>query len=126
MCVPRVWEKIEEKIAAIGAQTTGVKRKLADWAKSKSPQGTLFEITGKGSEPSMWKVCKKLVFNKVKANLGLEHCEIMMFGAAPIRESTRSFFLNLNIFLYNVYGMSEVAGPETFTYPNDWNDFTTK
>ena len=42
MCVPRVWEKIEEKIAAVGAQTTGLKRNLADWAKAKSPQGTLF------------------------------------------------------------------------------------
>lgn len=36
ICVPRVWEKMEEKIAAIGAQTTGLKRKIADWAKSKS------------------------------------------------------------------------------------------
>jgi hypothetical protein len=32
---------MEEKIAAIGAQTTGLKRKIADWAKSKSPHGTL-------------------------------------------------------------------------------------
>lgn len=30
---------MEEKIVAIGAQTTGIKRKLADWAKSNSPQG---------------------------------------------------------------------------------------
>lgn len=37
--VPRLWEKMEEKIAAIGAQTTGLKRKLADWAKAKSPEG---------------------------------------------------------------------------------------
>jgi len=28
---------MEEKIMAIGAQTTGIKRKIADWAKSKSP-----------------------------------------------------------------------------------------
>lgn len=108
----------------MGAQTTGVKRKLADWAKAKSPQGTYFEETGKGTEPSMWKICKKMVFNKIKANLGLEECEVMMFGAAPMRESTRQFFLNLNIFLYNVYGMSELAGPQTFTDPMVWQNFT--
>jgi hypothetical protein len=34
---------MEEKIAAIGAQTTGIKRKIADWAKSKAPDGTLAE-----------------------------------------------------------------------------------
>ena len=43
LCVPRVWEKIEEKIAAVGAQTTGLKRKIADWAKSKSIEGTYGE-----------------------------------------------------------------------------------
>jgi hypothetical protein len=30
---------MEEKITAVGAQTTGLKRKIADWAKSKAPQG---------------------------------------------------------------------------------------
>ena len=37
MSVPRIWEKIEDKIMTVGAQTTGIKRKLADWAKLKSP-----------------------------------------------------------------------------------------
>lgn len=37
MSVPRIWEKMEEKITAIGAQTTGLKRKIVDWAKSIAP-----------------------------------------------------------------------------------------
>jgi len=32
---------MEEKITAIGAQTTGLKRKIADWAKSRSPEGNI-------------------------------------------------------------------------------------
>lgn len=66
---------MEEKIAAIGAQTTGVKKKIADWAKSKGPIGTFAEITGKTSTPMFWSTAKKLVFNKVKANLGLDECK---------------------------------------------------
>ena len=31
--VPRVWEKFEEAIRAIGAQSTGLKKKLSTWAK---------------------------------------------------------------------------------------------
>ena len=50
----------------------------------------------------------------------------MMFGAAPMRESTRQFFLNLNIFLLNVYGMSELSGPQTFTDPMIWQNFTSQ
>ena len=34
MTVPRVWEKMEEKMIEVGSQTTGIKRKLADWAKA--------------------------------------------------------------------------------------------
>jgi len=33
--VPRVWEKIAEKMKKIGKKTVGIKRKLADWAKAK-------------------------------------------------------------------------------------------
>lgn len=40
ICVPRVWEKMEEKITAIGAQTKGIKKKIANWAKSQGSMGT--------------------------------------------------------------------------------------
>lgn len=33
--VPRVWEKVADKIRAIGKTTTGAKRKIANWAKAK-------------------------------------------------------------------------------------------
>jgi long-chain-fatty-acid--CoA ligase ACSBG len=59
---------------AIGAQTTGIKRKIADWAKSKAPEGTYAEVTGKTSPPMFWGLAKKLVFNKIKQNLGLDEC----------------------------------------------------
>ena len=65
MSVPRVWEKMEDKIMAIGAQTTGLKRKIADWAKSKAADGTYAEVNG-GVFPSMWGFAKSLVFNKIK------------------------------------------------------------
>ena len=50
---------------AIGAQTKGLKKTIADWAKSMGPQGTHAEITGKPT-PKMWGLAKKLVFNKIK------------------------------------------------------------
>ena len=125
MAVPRVWEKIEEKIAAIGAQTTGLKRQIADWAKAKSIEGTYSDING-GPAPSLWGLSKKLVFNKIKENLGLDQCELFAFSAAPMKDSTRQFFLNLNIYLKNIYGMSEMAGPHTGTDPAVFQDFKGK
>jgi len=50
---------------AVGAQTTGLKRKIADWAKSIAAEGTFAEING-GTFPRGWNIAKKLVFNKIK------------------------------------------------------------
>lgn len=71
--VPRVWEKMEEKIISIAAQTTGLKKKIAEWAKAKGADGTYAQING-GQLPSWWGLAKKLVFNKIKENLGFDQC----------------------------------------------------
>lgn len=125
MSVPRVWEKIEERITAVASQITGLKRNLAAWAREKSPMGTLGEINNKPL-PGLWRVAKLLLFDKIKESLGLDQCEIFIFSAAPLKESTRLFFVNLNIFLHNCYGMSELAGPQTFTNPQNWSSFTSE
>lgn len=32
--VPRVWEKMQEKMKAVGAKVSPLKKRLSDWAKS--------------------------------------------------------------------------------------------
>lgn len=44
--VPRVWEKIHEKMLQIGAQGGGVKKAIASWAKSHGLQHHLDRING--------------------------------------------------------------------------------
>ena len=34
--------------------------------------------------------------------------------------------MNLNFFLINCYGMSELSGPQTFTNPSAWDSFATQ
>lgn len=38
--MPRVWEKMEEKISVVLSQSTGMKKQIGDWARSIGPQGT--------------------------------------------------------------------------------------
>lgn len=59
-----------------------------------------------GPLPFGWSIAKKVIFNNIKKNLGLDECELFVFSAAPMRESTRAFFMNLNFFLVNCFGMS--------------------
>jgi len=62
-----------------------MKKKIATWAKEKAAEGTFAEVTGKRPIPAFFGLAKKLVFNKIKANLGLDECERFVFSAAPMR-----------------------------------------
>jgi long-chain-fatty-acid--CoA ligase ACSBG len=44
--VPRVWEKIQEKMVEVGKKTTGLKKTIATWAKEKGLEGAYNEQRG--------------------------------------------------------------------------------
>lgn len=46
-----------------------------------------------------------------------------MFGAAPMANTTREYFLSLNMYLINGYGMSESSGPQTTSDPTNFKEF---
>jgi long-chain-fatty-acid--CoA ligase ACSBG len=117
--VPRVWEKIGDKMKAIGAKTTGLKKTISTWAKKKGLEGGYADQQGK-SKGMMFGLANSLVFSKVKAGLGLDRCKIQCTAAAPISVETLEYFLQLNIPIYEVYGMSECTGPQTVSYPKNY------
>ena len=87
-----------------------------DWALKAGRIGTDQEL--KGQDTSLWfKFMKFLVYKTVKKRLGLNNSKFVIYGAAPLSLSTRQFFFDLNIFLNNLYGMSETAGPITGLMP---------
>lgn len=98
---------------------------LANWAKSKGREGTFAEVNEKN--PGFgFQLAKRLVFNNVKKALGLDQAKFLMFGAAPMALQTQEYFLSLNMFLINNYGMSESSGPETFLDPRNLDSFDLK
>ena len=108
-----MWEKLEEKLAETLSAATGLKKKLMDWAMSIGIEGTFAEIQGKPT-PRGWFLAKKL-FKKIKLGMGFDECELFFTGAAPMRATTRSFFLKINFSFLNCYGMSETTGPHSVT-----------
>ncbi|XP_075467717.1 long-chain-fatty-acid--CoA ligase ACSBG2 isoform X2 [Ascaphus truei] len=116
--VPRVWEKMQEKMKAVGAKSTTIKRHVASWAKGVGLQTNLKRMNGASSHPMKYHVAKKLVFKKVRKALGLDRCTKCYTGAAPITKDTLEFFLSLNIPVYELYGMSESSGPHTISLPD--------
>jgi len=114
--VPLVWEKIADKIRAIGASVTGAKKHIATWAKGLALQHSKnCLLGGDGSYPFGYTLADKLVLSKIKANLGLDQCIFGFTGAAPIRVDTLEYFGSLGLQINEVYGMSECTGAVTFS-----------
>ena len=118
--VPRIWEKMYAKILEAGRQTTGLKKKLATWAKGVA--ANVNGIKNAGGEPGgllalQYKIAQRLVFSKVKPRIGLNRARICVSGAAPINKEILEFFASLDVLIYEVYGQSEGSGPTTINKP---------
>lgn len=116
--VPRVWEKMQEKMKAAGAKSSPLRKRMAEWAKSIGLQYNHSAMSGENAVPWGFTLANSLVFKKVRAALGLDRCKICLTGAAPITKDTLEYFMSLNIPLMEIYGMSESAGPHTISMDN--------
>ena len=55
----------------------------------------------------------RLCFSRVREAAGLDRCHVQVVGAAPIAKNILEFFLDFDIPIYEIYGMSESSGPQT-------------
>lgn len=114
--VPRVWEKFEAALQAKLSAATGLKGKLATWARETELRS--FKQQAANGEPVSSfsrKMANKLVISKVKEALGLDQLVVAVTGAAPIAISTQEFFAGLGICIYEAYGMTETSGVATIS-----------
>lgn len=119
--VPRVWEKIQEKMAAMGRETTGLKKSLSTWAKGCGAERTRRAQFGEDGGVSFGYGCAhSLVLSKIKAALGLDQCKYHYTAAAPIAAETLEYFGSLDIHVMEVFGQSECTGPHTASRPGAW------
>ncbi|XP_063598526.1 long-chain-fatty-acid--CoA ligase ACSBG2-like isoform X2 [Penaeus indicus] len=111
--VPRVWEKIYEKMMEVGRKTTGVKKSIATWAKSVGLETSMRKQQQDFSKSWGYSIANAVVFKKIKGVLGLDRCDLHLSGAAPISPDIVRYFHSLDIPLTEIYGMSESSGPHT-------------
>ncbi|RYG65399.1 hypothetical protein EON64_11980, partial [archaeon] len=119
--VPRVWEKIQEKMVDVGRSNTGFKRHIASWAKSVGTEKSKLAQFGKGNgAPFGYGCANSLVFSKIKEVLGLDQAKCCFTAAAPIAPETLWYFASLDIPVYEVFGQSECTGPHTVSAAKAW------
>ncbi len=117
--VPRVWEKFNEKMVAIGAHSGCLKKAIGRKAKRIGKKATIAR-ENKTELPYWYNLADYIVFNNVKIGLGLDAVKIFMTGAAPISDKILDYFASLDIPVMNLYGASECCGPATFNLPTDF------
>ncbi|RQM31097.1 hypothetical protein B5M09_003854 [Aphanomyces astaci] len=121
LSVPRVWEKIFEKMSDVGRSTTGLKKSIATWAKSiGSEKSRLSEYGNSGGVPCGFSIANALVLSKVKDALGLDECKAFYSGAAPLTPEVVAYFASLDMPLFEAMGLSETTGISFYNYAHRW------
>lgn len=124
LAVPRVYEKMQEKMMEIGRSQNFLMKAIGSWAKSVTLQHHIDRMNGKSSNSFQYLLAKKFVISKVKTAMGFDRCLTFSSGAAPMCNETKKYFMSLDIPIKEMFGMSESSGGHSFA-PLDAPNFAT-
>jgi long-chain acyl-CoA synthetase len=105
--VPRLTEKVYEKIIAKGSELTGIKRKLFFWAVEIGMRYEPYSANGWWYEFQLG-IARKLIFSKWKAGLG-GRLDLIVNGSAAMQPRLLRIFAAAEIYIMEGYGLSETS-----------------
>jgi len=105
--VPRLLEKVFNKINAKGSELTGVKRALFFWAIKLGEQYEPYQANGFWYEFKL-KIARKLIFSKWKAAFGGE-LHTMVSGSAALHPRLSRIFCASGMMIMEGYGLTETS-----------------
>ena len=120
--VPRLLEKIYEKITTGLETASPVKRGLFNWAMGVGRRVTKDKIAKRSSSPlvmAQLKIADKLVFSKLKDALGGK-IRFLNYAAAPLALEIQEFFAALGIICLEAYGLTETSPGISGNKPQDF------
>lgn len=105
--VPRLLEKVYDKIYAKGADLTGIKKALFFWALDLGMEYKPYKQNGAFYEFKL-KIARKLIFSKWQEGLGGE-LELLVSGSAALQSRLTKVFCAANIPVMEGYGLTETS-----------------
>jgi long-chain acyl-CoA synthetase len=105
--VPRLTEKVYEKIIAKGSELTGLKKKLFFWAVQVGERYEPYGANGWWYELQL-SIARKLIFSKWKDGLG-GRLDLIVNGSAAMQHRLLRIFAAAEIYIMEGYGLSETS-----------------
>jgi long-chain acyl-CoA synthetase len=122
--VPRIFEKVYNKIVSGPREAGGLKLKIFSWASGVGKEAS--QLRQKGQEPSgllslKYSIAEKLVFSKIQAVFG-GRLRFFISGSAPLNKDIAEFLHGAGVLVLEGYGLTEtsaasfVARPDKFAF----------
>src|SRR5690554_770031 len=105
--VPRLYEKVFDKIVAKGGELTGIKKALFFWAVNLGLKYEPYGANGWWYETQL-KLARKLIFSKWKEGLGGK-LDLMVSGSAALQPRLTRVFAAAEMPIMEGYGLTETS-----------------
>lgn len=105
--VPRLYEKVFDKIYGRGEELSGIKQKLFYWAIEIGLKYEPYGANGWWYEKKLG-IARKLIFSKIKEGLG-GRLDLMVSGSAALQPRLTRFFAAAEMPIMEGYGLTETS-----------------
>ncbi|EAR10635.1 AMP-dependent synthetase/ligase [Reinekea blandensis] len=112
--VPRIWEKMQAEISVLASRSGKLRGWLILRAMDKARDlGEVLPVNWSVSQKLSYAFWNAVVYQHLRAYLGLARCRFAMTAAAPISPSLLSQMRGMGIRICEIFGMTETTGAAT-------------
>ncbi len=106
--VPRLFEKIHDKIQAKVAEAPAIRQALFNWALKQGKKAYPERLAGREPGGLAFKLAEKLVLSKVREGMG-GRVRLCVSGGAPLPQFVGEFLHSIGIWVIEGYGLTETS-----------------
>ncbi|HXH50182.1 MAG TPA: long-chain fatty acid--CoA ligase [Terriglobia bacterium] len=117
--VPRLVEKIREKVMEEVRHLPPSKQRLFGWALRTGREWFPYSLGGRSAPPGLSlkrALADRVVYSKIRSQMG-GRLRLLISGAAPLSQDLAEFFFSIGIPIYEGYGLTETSPVIAVNHP---------
>lgn len=110
---PRLFEKVHERLLKIKKSSLNMK-----WVEDIALQHHMDNSSGYRRTTWQYLLAQSSSLNRLKRAIGLDRCTAILCGSAPMSMELKRYFLQMDLPVMDVFGMTECSGPHIMSDVN--------